>query len=42
MIAEGLQTCNLRKLGKILKISNISGGRAYYPVSLPEIKLWYT
>ena len=33
------KTQDLRKLGNIGKISKICGGRAQYPVSLPEIKL---
>ena len=38
-VAERLKSYDLRKLGKIRKISNLGRHIAYCPVSAPEIRL---
>ena len=40
-LGKRLKTQDFGKQGNIKKISNLGGGIAQCPVSLPEIKLWY-
>ena len=40
-VAERLKTQDLRKSGNIGNMTKMAGGRAQYPVFLPQIEIWY-